>query len=313
MPLMRHYTITAQEDGMRLDQYMAKAETTMTRTFIQKMIKGGSIFINHKKTLKPAYKVSEGEELLVVVPSIKEIGIVPENIPIEIIYEDKDIVVVNKPPNMVSHPTDYGAHVSGTLVNAVMYHCKNLSGIGGERRPGIVHRLDKDTSGLLMVAKNDAAHHNLSKQIEERKVTKKYIALLKGHLKPEEGSIEAPLLKIEGLKKEMRISNKKEAKYALTHYKVKKYVGDYTLVEVHIVTGRTHQIRVHFASIGHPVCGDTVYGDPATNEKLREKAGLSRQFLHAEYLKFKLPKNGEAIELTAPLPKDLKQVLKKLI
>ncbi|MBN1258275.1 RluA family pseudouridine synthase [Candidatus Peregrinibacteria bacterium] len=310
---MRHYKVTSAEDGMRLDQYMAKMEPMMTRAFIQKMIKGGSIFINHKKTLKPACKVREDEELLVVVPSIKEIGIVAENIPIHIIYEDKDIVVVNKPPNMVSHPTDYGAHVSGTLVNAVMYHCKNLSGIGGERRPGIVHRLDKDTSGLMIVAKNDAAHHNLSKQIEERKVVKKYVALLKGHLKPEEGSIEAPLLKTEGKKNEVKISNRKGAKYALTHYKVKKYIKDYTLVEVQIITGRTHQIRVHFASIGHPVCGDKVYGDHELNEKLRDKSGLSRQFLHAEYLKFRLPKNNEFIELKAPMPNELKIVLKNLI
>jgi len=212
----------------------------------------------------------------------------------------------------VVHPTDYGAHVSGTLVNALIHHCKDLSGIGGENRPGIVHRLDKDTSGLIISAKNDKAHQYISKQIEARTVIKKYITLLKGHLSPKQGSIEAPLIKSHaGGKKDVQISGKHKAKYALTHYKVVKYVGDYSLVEVQIVTGRTHQIRVHFKAIGHPVCGDTMYGDPKTNEKLRE-LGLKRQFLHAAELTFKIPQNQKELHLKAKLPKDINDVLKKL-
>jgi 23S rRNA pseudouridine1911/1915/1917 synthase len=308
---MRHYTVVPEEKGLRIDQYLTKVKPDLTRSFIQKLIKGGSVFLNNKKITKVAHKISEGDELILIIPSVREIGVEAENIPLDIAYEDKDIVVVNKPAGMVSHPTDHGAHVSGTLVNAVMYHCKkSLSGIGGEKRPGIVHRLDKDTSGLIIVAKNNKAHTHVAKQIQDRTVTKRYITLLKGHLSPKEGSIEAPLLKTHG-DIDMQVSGRKKAKYALTHYKVKEYVGDYSLVEVRIITGRTHQIRVHFASIGHPVCGDTMYGDKDLNSKL-ETLNLKRQFLHAEYLKFRLPKNDEWIELTAPMPKDLKEALKKI-
>ncbi|MBU0727091.1 RluA family pseudouridine synthase [Patescibacteria group bacterium] len=308
---MRHYVITSEEAGMRLDQYLAKVKPDLTRSFIQKLIKGGHVFVNNKKTTKSAYKMSEEDELIVDIPSIKEVGIIAEDIPLEIIYEDSDIVVTNKPAGMVVHPTDHGAHVSGTLVNALMHHCKDLSGIGGEKRPGIVHRLDKDTSGLIISAKNDKAHSYISKQIEKRQVTKKYIALLSGHLTPLAGSIESPLEKTHG-DKDVRVSGSKNAKYALTHYNVKKYVEDYSLVEVQIITGRTHQIRVHFAAIGHPVCGDNMYGDKTLNLKL-EEIGLKRQFLHAAELTFKLPKSGEEVHLEAKLAEDLERVLKKLV
>lgn len=307
---MRHYTITPEESGLRLDKYITKVKPDLTRAFIQKMIKNGYVFINNKKTIKTAYKVNDGDELLVNIPSIKEIGILSENIPLDIIYEDSDIVVTNKPSGMVVHPTDHGAHVSGTLVNALMYHCKDLSGIGGEKRPGIVHRLDKDTSGLIISAKNDKAHNYVSKQIHDREVTKKYIALLKGHLSPKDGSIESPMEKAHGTQ-DMKVSASKNAKYALTHYKVTKYIGDYSLVEVQIVTGRTHQIRVHFTAIGHPVCGDSMYGDKALNSKL-EDIGLNRQFLHAAELTFKRPSDEKEIHLNAELAEDLTAVLKKL-
>lgn len=307
---MRHHTVTPEEAGTRLDHYLAKVKPDLTRAFIQKLIKGGSVFVNNKKATKQAAKLKEGDELMVIIPSIKEIGIKAEDIPLDIVYEDKDIVVVNKPAGMVTHPTDHGAHVSGTLVNALMHHCKDLSGIGGEKRPGIVHRLDKDTSGLIISAKNDKAHHYVSKQIQDRTVTKTYIALLKGHLRPKEGSVEAPVFKTRG-NKDVRVSGRAEAKYALTHYKVKEYVGDYSLVEVQIVTGRTHQIRVHFEAIGHPVCGDHMYGDKKTNEEL-VKFGLNRQFLHAAELTFKRPSDGKEMHLKAELAKDLKAVLKRL-
>lgn len=268
--------------------------------------------MNHKKTTKAAMRLNEGDELVVIIPSIRETGIEAENIPLDVVYEDKDLIVVNKAPGMPVHPTDHGAHVSGTLVNALLYHCKDsLSGIGGEMRPGIVHRIDKFTSGLIIAAKNDHAHRMVAGQIMAHHVTKKYIALLNGHLTPKIGSIEAPILKTHG-DKMVQVSNSDKAKYALTHYEVQKYIGDFTLVEVRIVTGRTHQIRVHFASIGHPVAGDDRYGDPKTNERLKEKTGLSRQFLHAAYLKFKLPSTGKEIELRAPLVKDLASTLKRL-
>ena len=304
---MRHYTITNEEAGLRIDQYISSVKPDLTRSFIQKLIRGGSIFADHKKITKTGYKIKEGEELIVLIPSVKEVGIIAEDIPLDIIYEDSDIVVTNKKPGMVVHPTDHGAHVSGTLVNALMHHCKDLSGIGGEKRPGIVHRLDKDTSGVIISAKNDKAHNYVSKQIQERTVTKKYLTLLSGNLTPTEGSIEAPLGKTHN-STNMGISTKDDAKYALTHYKVIEHIGDYSLVEVHIITGRTHQIRVHFSSIGYPVCGDSVYGDKKANALL-ENLGLKRQFLHAAYLKFKLPKNGEEVELRAPLAKDLDDVL----
>lgn len=310
---MRHYKLTSADDGKRLDQYLSREKPDLTRAFIQKLIISGSVFVNNKKITKSSHKLKEGDELAVIIPSIKEVGIVAESIRLDVVYEDSDIVVVNKAAGMVVHPTDHGAHVSGTLVNALMHHCKDLSGIGGEKRPGIVHRLDKDTSGLIISAKNDAAHQFIAKQIESRTVLKKYITLLKGHLSPKKGSIEAPLVKSQASgKKDVQISGKASAKYALTHYKVIKYVSDYSLVEVQIVTGRTHQIRVHFGAIGHPVCGDSMYGDKKTNENLRE-LGLTRQFLHAAELTFKIPRNQKELHLKAELPKDLNDVLKKLI
>jgi 23S rRNA pseudouridine1911/1915/1917 synthase len=309
---MRHYTVPSSEEGKRLDQFITNEKPDLTRAFIQKLIKDGNVFVNNKKVTKTGHKLKEGDELMVTIPSIKEVGIVAENIPLTIVYEDADIVVVNKPAGMVVHPTDHGAHVSGTLVNALMHHCKDLSGIGGEKRPGIVHRLDKDTSGLIITAKNDKAHHAISKQIQDRAVTKQYITLLKGHLSPKKGSIEAPLIKSQaGGRRDVQVSGKDKAKYALTHYEVLEYAGDYSLVKVQIVTGRTHQIRVHFKAIGHPVCGDEMYGDPKTNAELK-KLGLNRQFLHAAELTFKLPKNQKELHLTAELSKDLNEVLAKL-
>lgn len=240
-------------------------------------------------------------------------GILAENIPLNIIHEDADMIVVNKPAGMVVHPTDHGAHVSGTLVNALMHHCKDLSGINGEKRPGIVHRLDKDTSGLIMVAKSNKAHQHLANQIQRRTITKKYLTLLKGHLNPKTGSIEAPLLKkaFDPQGKNVSVSKQKGAKYALTHYKVIEYIGEYSLVEVTIVTGRTHQIRVHFASIGHPVAGDRTYGNSEVNEEL-DKLGLHRQFLHAWRLIFNLPSGEQNVQMEAPLAEDLEEILGKL-
>ena len=179
---MRHYTATLQDDGMRLDQYLAKVKPDLTRAFIQKLIKGGHVFVNNKKTVKPAYKLAGDDELIVDIPSIRETGIVAEDIPLDIVYEDNDIVVSNKPAGMVVHPTDHGAHVSGTLVNALMHHCKDLSGIGGEKRPGIVHRLDRNTTGIMLVAKTDEAQWKLGKLFEHREIQKTYVAIVHGEL-----------------------------------------------------------------------------------------------------------------------------------
>lgn len=309
---MRHHTVTSSEHGLRLDQYLSKLRPDHSRAYVQKLIRGGCVFVNNKKITKLSHKVLENDELMVLVPSLKETGILAENIPLNIAYEDADIVVVNKPAGMVVHPSDHGAHVSGTLVNALMHHCKDLSGIGGEKRPGIVHRLDKDTSGLIIVAKNDQAHQYISKQIESRTVQKTYLTLLVGHLSPKEGSIEAPLEKTNAVGgQDMKVSLHSKAKYALTHYKVKEYVGDYSLTEVQIVTGRTHQIRVHFSAIGHPVCGDTMYGNKTHNSRL-ETLGLKRQFLHAAELTFRHPKNGEAITVKAKLAEDLQGILQSI-
>ena len=309
---MRHYTIPPEDSGKRLDQFLHQAKPDLTRAFLQKLIKEGNVFVNHKKITKTGHKLKVEDELIVNIPSIKEVGLLAEDIPLDILYEDQDLIVINKAPGMVVHPTDHGAHVSGTLVNALLYHCQDLSGVGGEKRPGIVHRLDKDTSGVIMVAKNDVAHRFLSKQIQDRTISKKYLTLLKGRLEPKEGSIEAPLIKSSASgKRDVQVSGKAKAKYALTHYKVLEYVGDYSLVEVQIITGRTHQIRVHFKAIGHPVCGDSMYGDPQTNEKLR-KVGLHRQFLHAAELTFQLPSTKKEVAFKAPLAEDLEGVLRKL-
>ncbi len=309
---MRHYTPTAAEEDMRLDQYLSLQKPDLTRSFIQKLIKEGHVFINHKKITKTGHKLRLKDQVTLNVPSVKEVGILAEDIPLDVIYEDEDIVVVNKAPGMVVHPTDHGAHVSGTLVNALMHYCNDLSGIGGEKRPGIVHRLDKDTSGLIITAKNDRAHHHVSKQIQERRVIKKYLTLLSGHLIPKKGSVEAPLIKSQaGGKRDIQVSGKAKAKYALTHYEVLDYVSDCSLVSVQIVTGRTHQIRVHFKAIGHPVCGDTMYGNPKINHELKA-LGLNRQFLHAAKLTFRLPKNNQRITLEAPLALDLQSVLEQL-
>ncbi len=308
---MRHYFATKKE--ARLDRFLNEQEPALTRSFVQKLIKEGHVFVNGKKALRPGQGLKEGDEIIVSMPSMKEIGLLAEDIPLDIVHEDKDLVVVNKPAGMVVHPTDHGAHVSGTLVNALMHHCKDLSGIGGEKRPGIVHRLDKGTSGLIVCAKNDAAHRHVSQQIEHRKVTKTYLALLQGHLEPAEGSIEAPLIKTHasGGQRDVAVSGSPKAKYALTHYKVQRYCGAHSLAEIRIVTGRTHQIRVHFDSIGHPVLGDEMYGDAKANEAL-QALGLKRPFLHAWKLKFRLPEGNREMELEAPLPKDLKEVLKRL-
>ncbi|GAB6117900.1 RluA family pseudouridine synthase [Thermoanaerobacter brockii subsp. lactiethylicus] len=279
-----------EDEGKRIDVFLA-AELDYTRSYIKKLIVDGLVFVNGK-TVKPSYKVKENDEVVLNIPEAEKIDVLPENIPLDILYEDDDIIVINKPQGMVVHPAP--GNYSGTLVNALLYHCKNLSGINGILRPGIVHRLDKDTSGVMVVAKNDKAHISLSNQIKERSVFKKYVAIVEGVIKDEEGKIEAPIGRHPVDRKKMAVIE--DGRYALTLYKVLERFKENTLVEAVIKTGRTHQIRVHMAYIGHPIVGDHVYGFK------RQKFKLEGQALHSSVLGFMHPTKGVYMEFEAPLP-----------
>ncbi len=290
--------------GERLDKWLAQKLPDRSRTEVQRWIKEGLVRVNGRAS-KPGYKLEPGDIVEVDVPVAQAYeGVAPEPIPLDIIYEDQDLLVINKPAGMVVHPAP--GHTSGTLVNAVLYHCPDLEGIGNVLRPGIVHRLDKDTSGLILVAKNDHAHRELQRQFKAREVEKSYLALVEGHLQPKIGRIEAPIGRDKKHRKRMAVI--RDGREAITEYRVIDYYDDFTLVEARPLTGRTHQIRVHFAFIGHPLAGDTVYG----RRKQRLKPWLKRHFLHAHRLRFRLPSTGEMVEFTAPLPPDLQAVLDHL-
>ena len=294
--------LVADLENMRLDAYIASKKENISRTNIQRLIEEGSILVNGQKK-KISYKVQIGDSIEINIPEAKETDIKAEDIPLKIVYEDSDIIVVNKPKGMVVHPAN--GNPDGTLVNAIMNICKgSLSGIGGEIRPGIVHRLDKDTSGLLIVAKNDLAHMNMSTQIKNREVKKIYIALVKGNINENEATINMPIGRSTKDRKKMAV--RKEGKEAVTHFKVLKRYGDYTLLKIKIDTGRTHQIRVHMAEIGHPVVGDMVYS------KGKNEFGVEGQMLHATSLDFKHPITGKEMHLEADLPEYFKNVLNEL-
>ena len=289
-------------DNVRLDAYIAKMKSDISRTMIQKLIEEGNILVNGKSK-KISYKVQIGDEIELNIQEAKEIELKAENIPVEIVYEDNDIIVVNKPKGMVVHPAN--GNPDGTLVNAIMAMCKDsLSGIGGEIRPGIVHRLDKDTSGLLIVAKNDKAHINMSEQIKNREVKKIYIALVRGVVSENEATINMPIGRSTKDRKKMAV--RKDGKEAVTHFKVLKRYNKYTLLEVKIDTGRTHQIRVHMAEIGHPVVGDMVYSNG------KNEFGVEGQMLHAKSLDFRHPITGKQMHLEAKLPEYFEKVLEQL-
>lgn len=289
-----------EDEGKRIDVFLA-AELDYTRSYIKKLIVDGLVFVNGK-TVKPSYKVKENDEVVVNIPEAEKIDVLPENIPLDILYEDDDIIVINKPQGMVVHPAP--GNYSGTLVNALLYHCKNLSGINGILRPGIVHRLDKDTSGVMVIAKNDKAHISLSNQIKERSVFKKYVAIVEGVIKDEEGKIETLIGRHPVDRKKMAVIE--DGRYALTLYKVLERFKENTLVEVVIKTGRTHQIRVHMAYIGHPVVGDHVYGFK------KQKFKLEGQALHSRVLGFIHPTKGVYMEFEAPLPEYFKKLIEIL-
>ncbi|MDN5317827.1 MAG: rRNA synthase, partial [Thermoanaerobacterium sp.] len=266
--------IIAEKDDvdMRIDSFLA-SELDYTRSYLKKLILNGLVKVNGS-SIKPNYKLKEGDSVDVNIPEAEKIDLMPENIPLDIIYEDDDIIVINKPQGMVVHPAP--GNYSGTLVNALLYHCKNLSGINGELRPGIVHRLDKDTSGVMVVAKNDKAHLDLSNQIKERTILKKYIAIVEGVIKDDEGSIEVPIGRDHAERKKMAVTE--DGRYALTLYKVLERYKNNSLIEATIKTGRTHQIRVHMSYIGHPIVGDEVYGYK------KQRFNLLGQALHSKLL-----------------------------
>ena len=302
----KKWIIEPKEKNVRIDAYISKKEEAISRTMVQKLIQDEKIKINGIVP-KPAYKVQVGDEIYVQIDPPKETRLKAQEIPIEIIYEDEDIIVVNKPKGLVVHPGN--GNPDGTLVNAIMAKCKEgLSGIGGEIRPGIVHRLDKDTSGLLIVAKNDKAHIAMSEQIKDRKVKKTYIALVKGIVAEKEATINMPIGRSTKDRKKMAVT--KNGKEAITHFKVldryQRNKHTYSLLEVKIDTGRTHQIRVHMAQIGHPVIGDGVYSNG------KNEFEIEGQCLHAQKLEFKHPITGKLMQLEAPLPLYFQTLLKQL-
>ena len=291
-----------EESGKRLDAYITSIDSEITRTAAQRLIEQGNILVNGEKK-KTAYKVSNGDIITIEKEEPKEIELKAQNIPIDIIYEDDDIIVVNKPKGMVVHPAN--GNPDGTLVNAIMAICKDsLSGIGGEIRPGIVHRLDKDTSGLLIVAKNDKAHVNMSEQIKNHEVKKTYIALVRGVVKENEATIDMPIGRSTSDRKKMAVI--KTGRNAVTHIKVLKRYNKYTLLQVNIETGRTHQIRVHLSHIGYPIVGDYTYSNG------KNEFGVVGQCLHAKCLEFKHPITGAEMKLEAPLPKYFEEIIQKL-
>ena len=291
--ILRKFIVKEGEQNKRIDAYLSEKNEDISRVAIQRLIEHQKILVNGKK-IKPSYKVQENDKITLEEEKPKEISLKAQNIPLDIIYEDNDIIGVNKPKGMVVHPAN--GNPDGTLVNAIMAICKDsLSGIGGEIRPGIVHRLDKDTSGIIVIAKNDKAHINLSEQIKNHEAKKTCIALVRGIVKANEATINMPIGRSEKDRKKMAVT--KKGKEAITHFKVlKRYPEENcTLLEVNIETGRTHQIRVHLAQIGHPCIGDEVYSSG------KNKWGIKGQALHAKSLEFKHPITGKKMKLEAPI------------
>lgn len=286
--------------GQRLDSYLASA-TEFSRNAVQRLIAEGSVLLNGRETL-PKAKLREGDEISLTPPPPAVTDILPQDIPLDIVYQDEDIAVINKPKDMVVHPA--AGNPDGTLVNAIMYHIKDLSGVGGELRPGIVHRIDRMTSGLLVIAKNDAAHNFLSEQLKTHSVSRVYYALCEGNFREDEGTVDAPIGRSRSDRKRMAVEP--GGRNAVTHWRVLERFGDMTLLRVELETGRTHQIRVHMAHIKHPIVGDEVYG------RGRNNLGIVGQALHAGELRLTHPRTGERMSFFAPLPEEFERALAKL-
>lgn len=299
---MGKFVVEIEQVGKRLDLFVISVIKDLSRMNAKRLIEDGNVQVNSKNS-KVSYKVQNGDIIEIHIPEAKQLDLKAQEIPIEVVYEDSDIIVVNKPKGLVVHPAN--GNWDGTLVNAIMAICKDsLSGIGGEVRPGIVHRLDKDTSGLLIIAKNDKAHINMSNEIKNREVKKVYIALVRGIVAENEATINMPIGRSNKDRKKMAVV--KNGKEAITHFKVIKRFDKYTLLEVKIDTGRTHQIRVHLSEIGYPVVGDEIYSNG------KNEFGVHGQLLHAKSLDFKHPITGKDMHLEAELPVEFKNVLKKL-
>lgn len=295
--------ITPEMEGERIDKCISNYLESLSRSYIQKIIKDGKAYVNDA-VVKANYKVKVDDKVQFEILDCEEPDIPPQDIPLDILYEDKDILIVNKPKDMVVHPAP--GHYEGTLVNAIMFHCKDeLSGINGVLRPGIVHRIDKDTTGSIIICKNDEAHRKIAQQLKEHSITRKYRAIVYGRIMEEEGTVNAPIGRHPTDRKKMAI-NEKNGKPAVTHYKVLERFDKYTYIECQLETGRTHQIRVHMTSIGHPLLGDEVYG----NAKCPFK--LEGQTLHAMTIGFIHPTTGEYVEYEAPLPEYFEHLLQIL-
>ena len=296
------YVVTDNKKDLRLDIYIASLNLDISRSMAQKKIKNKEVLVNGKEE-KESYKLKVGDTVEIILTEPKETKLKPEDIPLDIVYEDEDIIVVNKAKGMVVHPGN--GNPEGTLVNAILNHCKGtLSGIGGEIRPGIVHRIDKDTSGLLVIAKNDKAHINISEQIKNRQVKKIYTALIRGNLPEDRATINMPIGRSIQDRKKMAV--RKDGKEAVTHIEVQKRYQNYTLIKVKIDTGRTHQIRVHMAQIGYPIIGDEVYSNG------KNEFGVKGQMLHSTILEFKHPTTNKVMHFEAELPQYFKDVLDRL-
>lgn len=296
-------TATSEDRGVRIDAWLAAHVEGLTRSAAAKLLESGGVAVNGVSAAKN-YRLTGGETVEVTRPEAEEIAVEPQDIPLDVVYEDQDVIVVNKPVGLVVHPAP--GHPDGTLVNALLHHCgDSLSGIGGERRPGIVHRIDKDTSGLIIAAKNDFAHQFLSAQLSDHTLGREYEAVVHGGFRDDAGTVDAPIGRHPVDRKRMAVTPK-NSKPAVTHYEVIARYRGYTRILCRLETGRTHQIRVHMASIGHPLLGDGVYGAPCPEK------GLEGQCLHARRLKFIHPRTGQLVRLEAPLPEYFTQVISRL-
>ncbi len=294
--------VTEEMEGSRIDKFLSEQFSDLTRSYIQKLLKSNSILVNNTP-VKASYKTTENDIITIDIPESITPEIIPENIPIDVVYEDSDVILINKPKGMVVHPA--AGHYTGTLVNALMYHCKDdLSGINGVMRPGIVHRIDMDTTGILIVCKNDFSHNCIANQLKEHSIHRKYYAIVHGNLKMDEGTIDAPIGRHPVERKKMAIVS--NGKHAVTHYKVIERFGNFTWVECQLETGRTHQIRVHMQSIGHPLLGDMVYGPSKC------PFHLQGQTLHAYTLGFIHPRTNEFLSFEVPLPQYFEKLVNSL-